>query len=308
MKNVYIVHGWDGSPGETMLQWLKSAYEKKGYTVAVPAMPDPAIPKIEGWVQKLKDIVKPDGDTVLIGHSIGCQAILRYLETAPAGVIFATVILIAPWMELDKQTMKDEGEGGIAIAQPWITTSIDFPAVKSHIGRTLAIFSDNDPYVPLAEKEIFERELGAEIIVEHARGHFTAGDGVDHSFRATMISIAQFRKLVWSHFRAHGRHAMPWRKTRDPYRILVSEVMLQQTQVARVEKFYGPFVREFRNFRALARAKTADVLRAWQGLGYNRRALSLVNKPWFKITQVSCHATGRRSNHCRGSGRGRPAP
>jgi len=70
---------------------------------------------------------------------------------------------------------------------------------------------------------------------------------------------------------------MPWRRTRDPYRIAVSEIMLQQTQVARVLVFYPKFVKQFPGFRALARARTADVLRAWQGLGYNRRALALQN-------------------------------
>lgn len=68
---------------------------------------------------------------------------------------------------------------------------------------------------------------------------------------------------------------MPWRETRDPYRILVSEIMLQQTQVERVMKFYPDFTRRFSNFRALAHARTSAVLKAWQGLGYNRRALNL---------------------------------
>ena len=68
---------------------------------------------------------------------------------------------------------------------------------------------------------------------------------------------------------------MPWRATRDSYQILVSEVMLQQTQVSRALKFYSKFIKLFPSFKTLARAKTADVLRAWQGLGYNRRALSL---------------------------------
>jgi len=70
---------------------------------------------------------------------------------------------------------------------------------------------------------------------------------------------------------------MPWRKTRDPYKILVSEVMLQQTQVGRVGPFYKNFIKKFPNFEKLANAKTSDVLRAWQGLGYNRRAIALQN-------------------------------
>ena len=88
------------------------------------------------------------------------------------------------------------------------------------------------------------------------------------------MTSARFRKIIWQHYRDYKR-AMPWRETRDPYRILVSEIMLQQTQVDRVVGFYENFIKKFPNFATLARAKTADVLRAWQGLGYNRRALSL---------------------------------
>jgi len=68
---------------------------------------------------------------------------------------------------------------------------------------------------------------------------------------------------------------LPWRRTRDPYRILVSEVMLQQTQVARVVPFYEAWLGRFPTERALAAGPAADALRAWSGLGYNRRALAL---------------------------------
>lgn len=71
------------------------------------------------------------------------------------------------------------------------------------------------------------------------------------------------------------RRDLPWRRTRDPYRILVSEVMLQQTQVARVVPYYEAFLERFPDEVALGRAPTADVLRLWSGLGYNRRALAL---------------------------------
>ncbi|MCL4527968.1 MAG: A/G-specific adenine glycosylase, partial [Chloroflexi bacterium] len=88
------------------------------------------------------------------------------------------------------------------------------------------------------------------------------------------MQIPRFRRIIWAYYRRHGR-AMPWRHTRDPYRIVVSEIMLQQTQVARVLKFYPVFIKKFPNFRALARARTPAVLAAWQGMGYNRRALAL---------------------------------
>lgn len=78
--------------------------------------------------------------------------------------------------------------------------------------------------------------------------------------------------LAW--FDERGR-ALPWRQTRDPYAILVSEVMLQQTQVVRVVPRYLAFLQRWPTVEALAAATPADVIREWQGLGYNRRALKL---------------------------------
>ena len=80
------------------------------------------------------------------------------------------------------------------------------------------------------------------------------------------------RLLRW--FARNGRD-LPWRRTADPYAVLVSEVMAQQTQIARVAPAFDLFLRRFPSLHALARAPLADVLRAWAGLGYNRRALAL---------------------------------
>lgn len=89
------------------------------------------------------------------------------------------------------------------------------------------------------------------------------------------MTIPAFRRLVFAHYQKHGRHELPWRKTQDPYRILVSEVMLQQTQVERVIPFYTTFIRQFPTAGKLAKAPLGSVLTAWQGLGYNRRAKML---------------------------------
>jgi A/G-specific adenine glycosylase len=89
------------------------------------------------------------------------------------------------------------------------------------------------------------------------------------------MTISTFKRTIRTHYRNAGRTGLPWRHTRDPYAILVSEIMLQQTQVARVEGYYEKFLRRFPSFRALARAPQSQVLVAWQGLGYNRRALFL---------------------------------
>lgn len=87
--------------------------------------------------------------------------------------------------------------------------------------------------------------------------------------------INSFKNTVWKFYRAHGRGHLPWRKTRDPYKILVSEIMLQQTQVDRVIPKYKSFLKKFPKVKALAKVKNKDVLLEWQGLGYNRRALNL---------------------------------
>src|SRR5690348_7819016 len=78
--------------------------------------------------------------------------------------------------------------------------------------------------------------------------------------------------LAW---RARAARDLPWRRTRDPYRIVVSEFMLQQTQVSRVEEYYGRFLKRFPTVHALARAKPKAVRESWEGLGYYARAANL---------------------------------
>ena len=81
-------------------------------------------------------------------------------------------------------------------------------------------------------------------------------------------------ELLLGWFAEHGRE-LPWRGTRDPYAILVSEVMLQQTQVSRVVPRYLEWLDRWPTVESLATASPADAIRAWQGLGYNRRGLAL---------------------------------
>ena len=91
------------------------------------------------------------------------------------------------------------------------------------------------------------------------------------------IALAQapeFRRRLLRWFRRHGRD-LPWRRTRDPYRVLVSEFMLQQTQVSRVEAYYHRFLDRYPSVESLAAAAPAAVREAWEGLGYYRRAANL---------------------------------
>jgi A/G-specific adenine glycosylase len=92
--------------------------------------------------------------------------------------------------------------------------------------------------------------------------------------KLTSLGVRAFREKVYGHYLTSGRD-LPWRKTRNPYRVLVSEVMLQQTQVERVIGKYREFVTAFPGFAALAKAPLPKLLSLWSGLGYNRRALAL---------------------------------
>jgi A/G-specific adenine glycosylase len=88
------------------------------------------------------------------------------------------------------------------------------------------------------------------------------------------VEMTRFRKAILDYYQSHGRR-LPWRNTRDPYHILVSEIMLQQTQVGRVIEKYEQFLSAFPDFASLALAPLREVLAIWQGLGYNRRAIAL---------------------------------
>jgi len=97
--------------------------------------------------------------------------------------------------------------------------------------------------------------------------------------------IAAVRQGLLAWFAANGRD-LPWRRTRDPYAILVSEVMLQQTQVDRVIPYYRAFLDRFPDVQTLAAAPTAEVIKLWAGLGYNRRAVNLQRTAKYVVEQL----------------------
>lgn len=174
MKRAYIVHGWGANAKSEWFPWLKKELESIGFEAAVFDMPDTENPKIETWVKYLEDnIENPDEETILIGHSIGCQTILRYLEKLPENIKVGKIILVAPWY-----TLFNLPEEELPIAEPWEKTPIDEKKVLSHTKeKIVCIFSDNDPVVPPENQKIFSEKYGAEIIVIPDGGHFSEDDG-----------------------------------------------------------------------------------------------------------------------------------
>lgn len=174
MKKVYLIHMWAGNPESVWYPWLKKELETKGFEVVVPAMPNTEEPKIEEWVGHLKEIVKEvDEETYFIGHSIGCQAIMRFLETLD-DVKVGGVIFVAGFFNLHDLETQEEKD----IAKPWLEKPIDTDKIKKMSKKITCIFSDDDPDVPLSDAELFKERLGAEIIIEHEKGHFDEDSGV----------------------------------------------------------------------------------------------------------------------------------
>jgi A/G-specific adenine glycosylase len=108
----------------------------------------------------------------------------------------------------------------------------------------------------------------------HARTRGGGTGALTQGYRGEVPVAPEFRAAILSWYDERAR-TLPFRASRDPWAILVSEAMAQQTQISRVVEKWGPFMAAFPTVEAMAAATPADVLRAWQGLGYNRRALNL---------------------------------
>jgi predicted alpha/beta hydrolase family esterase len=176
-KRVFLVHGWGDNPEVNWLPWIKKELERKGFKVTAPFMPDTDYPKISAWVKTLKDAVGVlDKDTYFIGHSMGCQTIMRAIESLPGKDVCGGVVFVAGWIKILEMPSLSAEE--LKIVEPWTRGDVDFNGVKRRIGASVAIFSDNDPFIPLSQEKLFKEKLGAKTIIEHNKGHFRKEDGV----------------------------------------------------------------------------------------------------------------------------------
>ncbi|HIH26328.1 alpha/beta hydrolase [Candidatus Woesearchaeota archaeon] len=168
-KRVFIVHRWEGNSQSDWYPYIRSELKNKGFIVEIPEMPDSLNPKIDKWVSTLKNLIKnPDSNTFFIGHSIGCQTILRYLDSLNKDIKIGGAIFVSGWFNIKYF----ENEEVKAIAMPWSETPIDFVKVKKILNRSTAIFSDDDEYVPISDSGLFNERLNSKILIEKGKGHF----------------------------------------------------------------------------------------------------------------------------------------
>jgi len=177
VKRVFIIHGWEGTPKDGWYPWLKKELDKKGFDAYLPQMPNTNAPEISVWVNYIKKIVgKPDKNTYFVGHSIGCQAILRYFESLPKSAKVGGAVLIAGWFKLTPISTPDKESK--AILKPWLETPINIDKVLQRTKNLIAIFSDDDPYVPLKENKREYEKFCRKIIVEKGKKHMTEDDNI----------------------------------------------------------------------------------------------------------------------------------
>lgn len=184
MKRVFIIHGYTGYPEKNWFPWLKSEIDKLDIEVQVPAMPDTNTPKLEAWLEKMYETVGvPDSETFLIGHSLGCPTILRYLESIGEGHKIAGAILVAGFAE----PLLRLPELDTFTAGAW-----DDEKVKSAANKIIIINSDNDEAVPYFNGENVRDRFGAELITVHNAGHINEKSGFDK----VPFVLDEFLKLV----------------------------------------------------------------------------------------------------------------
>jgi hypothetical protein len=170
---VFIVHGWGGSPNEAWIPETKRELERAGFSVNALKMPETNLPNPDKWTDFIKiSAGKTDENTYFIGHSIGCLAILKHLqgENTKAG----GCVLVAPYLALPST---DEDGTVKKVHEEWRETRLDFGKIKN-LSRFSAVFSDDDPCVPLDETKALMEKIGAKIIIEKGKGHFGRSDGI----------------------------------------------------------------------------------------------------------------------------------
>ncbi|OHA20500.1 MAG: hypothetical protein A2849_00700 [Candidatus Taylorbacteria bacterium RIFCSPHIGHO2_01_FULL_51_15] len=168
-KRVFLIHGWEGKPHNHWFPWLSLELRANGFDVSAPQMPNAATPNVAEWLSFLKGYVgTPDSHTYFVGHSLGCIAIARYLEALPQKIKIGGALFVAGF----------SGRINVPEISEFYSLPFDPSRAKTHSKSFVMIFSDNDPYVPMARSLEFAKQLGAKTILERGKRHFTAREGV----------------------------------------------------------------------------------------------------------------------------------
>ena len=163
MKRALIVHGWESASNEHWYQEEKKALEKLGYVVTAPNMPNSFHPDKEEWVNVITHFA-PDEDSVLIGHSLGAPAILRYLEKTDKKV--GKIFLVAGFAS----------DLGFNETRKFVIDPFDWDKIKQNVEEIFVLNQIDDPWVPFAVGAEMAKNLSVEIVKVDGNNHFDTMD------------------------------------------------------------------------------------------------------------------------------------
>ena len=170
-QRVFIIHGWGGKPEHGWYQWMTDEMTARNIEAHNLSMPNTDNPLPDEWISAIEKAVgTPDAETYFVTHSLSCQAIIRYAATLPADIMLGGALFVAGFFgeitgldDVDQEHYRTH----------WLAKSFDANVATKHLGPSVALFSDNDKYVPLDCQNAFKDFLNAKILVMHNRGHFS---------------------------------------------------------------------------------------------------------------------------------------
>lgn len=180
-RRLCIVPRWGGGPERDFYPWLRTQLQNESPArfdeILSPAMPDPSTPTIAAWVGRIAEVLGPfDAQsrarlsrTVLLGHSVGCQALLRYLAGLPDDVHVAGLLCVAGWFAVDRPWPS---------ILPWQETPFECERVVQRVPSRVVLLSDNDPFTAdhAATAAAFRQRLDARVVYAPDRQHFNASE------------------------------------------------------------------------------------------------------------------------------------
>lgn len=193
-KRVCLIHGLGGTPHDGWIPWLKQELEQRGYIVYAPQMPTPFQPDMNAWQETIARLIGDvDEQTYFVGHSLGCLAILHYLESLPLGQKAGGVVFVGGALALPNVPAEKIAH----VVRPWFERQRDFEKIRERAEKIVAILSDDDPLIPSWELDAFSLRLGAETVLEHGKGHYTWLEGI----REVPTVLEHLLRIAREHFR-----------------------------------------------------------------------------------------------------------
>lgn len=168
IKKVIIVHGWADDPRMGWIAWLVKRLNNEGYQAIAPQMPNPNWPNQKKWLEKINQVVGSDIDNlVLVGHSLGCFLLLRFLEQDSLVGKLEKLILVAGFIMPGDSTF-----------EKYFLPTPDFSKIKSKINKSYCVYSDNDHSVSREQTALLADKLRAKLVLDKAKAHFSPKQGI----------------------------------------------------------------------------------------------------------------------------------